>query len=247
MPLHMARCPIRSACRKGPMTISVSCTSSPHRWLATCRARLGPPTRDYEPSSRRTSSIAKRAPPRNATKADHFARLQKRLQKKGTRSATRRKIALSGRERRLKLQTNHRIAKSIVNAHPHTLIGLEELTGIRERTKRRKRRRKKKGKGTEPVSTKACRANRHASQWAFAELQQMISYKAALSGSLAIKVDADYTSQSCPYCGYADKRNRPGKDSCSSVATSSVPTARGQAIPIPCMPTWWVHAISRCE
>jgi putative transposase len=37
-------------------------------------------------------------------KADHFARLQKRLQKKGTRSATRRKIALSGRERRLKLQ-----------------------------------------------------------------------------------------------------------------------------------------------
>src|SRR5438046_414639 len=29
--------------------------------------------------------------------ADHYARLQKRLQKKGTRSATRRKIALSGR------------------------------------------------------------------------------------------------------------------------------------------------------
>ncbi|HKF37232.1 MAG TPA: transposase, partial [Ktedonobacteraceae bacterium] len=145
-------------------------------------------------------------------KADHYARLQKRLQKKGTRSATRRLVALSGRERRLKLQVNHRIAKSIVTSHPHTLIGLEELTGIRERTKRRKRRRKKKGKGTEPVSTKACRANRHASQWAFAELQQMISYKAALSqSSLAIKVDANYTSQACPMCGYTDKRNRPGK------------------------------------
>jgi putative transposase len=39
----------------------------------------------------------------------------------------------------------------------------------------------------------------------------MISYKAALAGSRAIKVDADYTSQACPYCGYADKRNRPGK------------------------------------
>src|SRR5215469_17022307 len=145
-------------------------------------------------------------------KADHYARLQKRLQKKGTRSATRRLVALSGRERRLKLQVNHRIAKSIVTSHPHTLIGLEELTGIRERTKRRKRRRKKKGKGTEPVSTKARRANRHASQWAFAELQQMISYKAALSqSSLAIKVDANYTSQACPMCGYTDKRNRPGK------------------------------------
>ena len=37
----------------------------------------------------------------------------------------------------------------------------------------------------------------------------MIAYKAALAGSLAIKVDADYTSQACPLCGYADKRNRP--------------------------------------
>jgi len=144
-------------------------------------------------------------------KADHYARLHKRLQKKGTRSATRRLIALSGRERRLKLQANHRIAKSIVQTHPHTLIGLEDLTGIRERTRRRKRRRKKHGRGTEPVSKKARRANRHASKWAFAELQEMITYKAALAGSLAIKVDADYTSQSCPYCGYADKHNRPGK------------------------------------
>ena len=82
-------------------------------------------------------------------RADHETRLQKRLQKKGTRSATRRKIALAGRERRLKLQTNHTIAKQIVNAHPHTLIGLEELSGIRERTRRRKWRRKKNGKGTE--------------------------------------------------------------------------------------------------
>jgi len=134
--------------------------------------------------------------------ADHYARLRKRLQKKGTRSATKRMIVLGGRERRLKLQVNHSIAKSIVATHPHTLIGLEELTGIRERTKRRKRRRKKNGKGTEPVSPKARRANRHASRWAFAELHGMIAYKAALSGSsLAIKVDADYTSQTCPLCG----------------------------------------------
>ena len=144
-------------------------------------------------------------------KADHYARLHKRLQKKGTRSAKRRMLALSGRERRLKLQANHSIAKSIVTSHPHTLIGLEDLTGIRERTKRRKRRRKKQGKGTEPVSKKARRANRHASQWAFAELHSMLTYKAMLAGSLAIKVDADYTSQTCPYCGYRDKHNRPGK------------------------------------
>ncbi|MGH2493246.1 MAG: RNA-guided endonuclease InsQ/TnpB family protein [Ktedonobacteraceae bacterium] len=143
-------------------------------------------------------------------RADHYARLRKRLQHKGTRSATRRMIAMSGRERRLKLHTNHRIAKSIVNAHPHTLIGLEDLTGIRERTKRRTRRGKKHGNGTEPVSSKARRANRHASKWAFAELHGMIAYKAALSkSSLTIKVDAHYTSKACPMCGYTSDKNRP--------------------------------------
>ncbi len=142
-------------------------------------------------------------------KADHYARTRKRLQQKGTRSATRRMIVLSGRERRFKLNTNHIIAKTIVNAHPHTLIGREELSGIRERTKRPKRR--KKGKQVLPLTPKQRRANRHASKWAFAELHDIIAYKAALSGSsFVVKVDADYTSKACPLCGYTDKRNRPG-------------------------------------
>src|SRR5205823_9643222 len=71
-------------------------------------------------------------------KANHYARLRKRLQKKGTRSATRRLVAISGRERRLKADANHVVSKRIVLAHPHSLIGLEELTHIRERTYRRK-------------------------------------------------------------------------------------------------------------
>jgi len=142
-------------------------------------------------------------------KADHYARTRKRLQQKGTRSAKRRMIALSGRERRFTLNTNHIIAKTIVNAHPNTLIGLEDLTGIRERTKRPKRRRK--GKQILPLTTKQRRANRHASKWAFAELHGIITYKAALSKtSFAVKVDADYTSKACPLCGSIDKRNRPG-------------------------------------
>ncbi len=142
-------------------------------------------------------------------KADHYARTRKRLQRKGTRSATRRMIALSGRERRFKLNTNHVIAKTIVNTHPNTLIGIEDLTGIRERTKRPKHRRK--GKQVLPLTTKQRRANHHASKWAFAELHDFIAYKAALSGSsFVVKVDADYTSKACPMCGYTDKRNRPG-------------------------------------
>ena len=140
-------------------------------------------------------------------KADHYARLQKRLQRKGTRSATRRRIALGQRERRLKLNTNHTLSKRILATDPDACIGLEELTGIRERTRRRTRRRK--GTPLVPVSRKARRANRHASKWAFAELQELLAYKAALAGSLCIKVDADYTSQACPRCGSTSRANRP--------------------------------------
>ncbi|MGH2496113.1 MAG: RNA-guided endonuclease InsQ/TnpB family protein [Ktedonobacteraceae bacterium] len=143
--------------------------------------------------------------------ANHYARLRKRLQRKGTRGAKRRLKRIAQRERRLKLQANHVVAKQIIMQHPHTLIGLEQLTDIRERTKRRKRKRKKNGKGYEPVSPKARKANRVYSQWSFAELHTLISYKAALSGSLAIKVDAYKTSQACPMCGYTAKENRPDK------------------------------------
>jgi IS605 OrfB family transposase len=133
-------------------------------------------------------------------KADHYARLQKRLQRKGTRSATRRRIALSQRERRLKLNTNHTISKRILATHPHAFIGLEELSGIRDRVRR------KHGK---KATKRQRRANRHASKWAFAELHGLLAYKAVLAGSLCIKVDADYTSQTCPRCGWTRKENRP--------------------------------------
>jgi IS605 OrfB family transposase len=90
---------------------------------------------------------------------------------------------------------------------PSAFIGLEALTGIRERTKRRSRRRK--GTQLVSVSRKARRANRHASKRAFAELQELLAYKAAMAGSLCINVDADYTSQACPQCGYTSRANRP--------------------------------------
>jgi putative transposase len=140
-------------------------------------------------------------------RADHYARLRKRLQHKGTRSATRKLIATCGRERRLKLNTNHVISKRILDAYPRSLIGLEDLNGIRERTKRRKKRRM--GKQVVHVSPKARKANRHTSKWAFAELQGVLTYKSVFSGSLCVKVDAHYTSQMCPRCGLTSRENRP--------------------------------------
>src|SRR5260370_4404292 len=71
-------------------------------------------------------------------KATHYARLRKRLQKKGTRSATRRLVAISGRERRLKRDANHVVSKRIVTRHPHALIGAKNLTDIRERPRRKR-------------------------------------------------------------------------------------------------------------
>ena len=134
--------------------------------------------------------------------ADHFARLRKRLQQKGTRSATRRLIVVSGRERRFKQDRNHVISRRLVDACPHSLIGLEELTHIRERTKRRHGRK---------ASQKQRKANGHASQWAFAELHGYLAYKAVLAGSMAVKGDASHTSQACPRCGYTSPDNRPEK------------------------------------
>ena len=144
-------------------------------------------------------------------RANHYARLRKRLQKKGTRGAIRRLKRVEQRERRLKLQANHTIAKQIIAQYPHTLIGLEDLAHIRDRTKRRKRKRRKNGKSFERVSPKARKANRVYSQWSFAELHALLSYKAALSGSQAIKVDADHTSKRCPMCGHTEDSNRPRK------------------------------------
>src|SRR5207342_2704459 len=79
---------------------------------------------------------------------------------------------------------------------------LEHLTAIRERTRRRH------GKKT---SRKQRRANAAYSKWAFAELHSMIAYKALLHGSMAIKVDAHYTSKACPICGHTAEANRPNK------------------------------------
>jgi putative transposase len=137
---------------------------------------------------------------RIVAQANHIARLRKRLQKKGTRSATRRLVIISRRERRLKQDANHKVSKRIVMRHPHSLIGLEDLKNIRERTKRRK------GK---KASKRQRKANARQSKWAFAELHGMIAHKALLHGSMAIKVDAHHTSQACPMCGHTCAGNRP--------------------------------------
>jgi putative transposase len=132
--------------------------------------------------------------------ANRYHQARQTLQRKDTRSAKRRLIALSGRERRFIADVNHQISQEI--AKPNSLIGLEDLTGVRDRT------RTKVGK---KASKKQRRANRHQAQWSYAELHGYIDYKANLKGSLATKVPAHYTSKSCPKCGHTSDANRPNK------------------------------------
>lgn len=128
---------------------------------------------------------------------DHYARKRRELQAKGTRSARRRLIALGGRERRFMASHDHAVSRRLLARYPQALIGLEDLTHIRERTEHR---------GRTPKGQKAAR---HRSQWSFARLQQAIAYKAPLYGSMATRVDAHYTSQCCPRCGHCSRANRP--------------------------------------
>lgn len=133
-------------------------------------------------------------------KANKYYKARKTLQQKGTRSAKRRLISFMARERRFTAAVNHSISKKIVSSN--TLIGLENLKHIRERTNRR---------SSKNASNKQKKANRNQSLWAFAELHSYIDYKAILSNSLAVKVPAQLTSQCCPKCGHVSKQNRPNK------------------------------------
>lgn len=125
-----------------------------------------------------------------------YMNMRKRLQSKGTQSAKRMLKHLSGRERRLMTDMNHKVSKEIIEFAVQNgvdVIGLEDLTGIRDRTK----------------TSKKQRYTHHS--WAFFELQSFIEYKARVKGISTIYVDPAYTSQTCPRCNHISKNNRSGR------------------------------------
>jgi putative transposase len=126
------------------------------------------------------------------------AKLRKKLQSKGTKSAKRLLKKRRHKEQLFARDVNHCISKKIVAKAKGTqsAIALEDLKGIRERT--------------EKTVRKAQR--RQHSSWAFYQLRQFIEYKAALSGVLVVSVDPRNTSRTCPCCGHISKNNRPTRD-----------------------------------
>ncbi|MFD0000097.1 RNA-guided endonuclease InsQ/TnpB family protein [Nocardia sp. NPDC127526] len=119
-------------------------------------------------------------------------RLRTKLQAKGTKSAKRVLKRQRRKETRRATDTNHVISKRIVVEAQRTGrgIGLEDLTGIRERVRLRKPQ----------------RATVHT--WAFAQLGSFVGYKACLVGVPVVFVDPRDTSRTCSACGYVDKKNR---------------------------------------
>ena len=108
-----------------------------------------------------------------------YKRTRRSLQANGSKSAKRALKRVSGRERRFVADTNHCVSKQIVadaKANDQRIV-LEDLNGIRETGKAK------------------C-----VHKWSFAELQQMIRYKAARAGVEVVIVSPRYTSQTCSRC-----------------------------------------------
>jgi IS605 OrfB family transposase len=108
-----------------------------------------------------------------------YKRTRRSLQANGSKSAKRALKRVSGRERRFVADTNHCVSKQIVadaKANDQRIV-LEDLNGIRETGKAK------------------C-----VHEWSFAELQQMIRYKAARAGVEVVIVSPRYTSQTCSRC-----------------------------------------------
>lgn len=122
----------------------------------------------------------------------HYSNLKAKLQSVGTRSAKRHLKKISGRERRFKKDTNHCIAKVIVQTAKDTnrAIAIENLKGIR----------------TNSTVNKTVRTA--IGKWAFDELGNFLKYKAALAGIPVFEIDSKNTSRECSVCGHVDKNNR---------------------------------------
>src|SRR5499427_254273 len=108
-----------------------------------------------------------------------YKRTRRSLQANGGKSAKRALKRVSGRERRFVADTNHCVSKQIVadaKANNQRIV-LEDLNGIRETGKAK------------------C-----VHEWSFAELQQMIRYKAARVGVEVVTISPRYTSQTCSRC-----------------------------------------------
>jgi len=121
----------------------------------------------------------------------HYPKIRRSLQRKGTKEARRLLQRLSGREKRHMRAINRQISKQLIATAQATQrqIALEDLTGMRQRTRVRK-------------------PQRYSHQsWSFCQLRQFVAYKAQTAGVPVVLVEPAYTSKTCHRCGYRGHRS----------------------------------------
>lgn len=127
----------------------------------------------------------------------YYAKRRAILQHVGTKSAKRRLKQIKRRESRFQRDTNHVISKTLVAkaAATRKALALEDLKGIRERVTVR-------------------RVDRsYRLSWAFFQLREFVSYKAAAAGVSLVLVNPRNTSKSCSACGHCERGNRQSQAS----------------------------------
>jgi len=139
----------------------------------------------------------------------------KRRTRKNARRAMKR---IGNREQRFRRHENHCISKSLVKTAEDTGrgIALEDLKGIRNRTRFRREQRAEMG------------------GWAFSQLRTFVEYKAKLAGVTVVAIDPRNTSRTCSECGHCEKANRKSQSefecqSCGHRANADLNAARNIA------------------
>lgn len=128
-------------------------------------------------------------------KRDTYNKVRAGLQAKGTKSAKRVLKRISERENRWMTDVNHQITKTLVNRYGQdTLFVLEDLTNV--------------SFDEQNLSSRTKKQRNQLRSWAFYQMEQFLTYKAAAAGSMVMEVPAEYTSQRCPKCGRIMKTNR---------------------------------------
>lgn len=127
------------------------------------------------------------------TRAKYF-RVRRSIQSRRTRSSRKLLRRLKDKERRFQKNINHTISKQLVETakQSNSALALEDLTGIRQRTKVRK----------------AQRREHHG--WAFYQLRQFLQYKCNIAGVPLLLVNPAFTSKTCSRCHHIGSRR--GKD-----------------------------------
>ncbi len=138
---------------------------------------------------------------------------------------------LECREHRRITHLNHSLSTEVMALAQRQQAGirLEDLSGIRQRSRQRK-------------STKTD-AGQNRDAWPFFQLEHYITYKAQLAGIAVEKVPAASTSQSCHRCGALGTRNRHRFvcRRCAYHAHADANAAQNTALGMACAVRWFLR------